>query len=388
MANPQLKWETTTTRNIGLDFALLNTKLNGSFDLYWNTTDDLLIRFPVTGSGYDYQYRNMGQTENKGFEANINYVALDKKNYGLSFNFNVGFNKTKVNSLGDLNEMLTSAYWNSEVLADYIVKVGGALGQMYGYESDGRYEVSDFERYDESSKKWILKEGQPTYSDVLDANIRPGSIKLKDQPDADGNYDGKITTADKVVIGDANPTHTGGFTINGRAYGFDLSAAFNWSYGNDVYNANKIEYTTSSKYSYRNMIDMMGEGQRWTNLTSDGQISNDPVVLAEMNKNTTLWSPYMKNYIFTSWAVEDGSFLRLNTLTLGYTIPAILLDKLHIQTLRLYASAYNVFCWTNYTGFDPEVSTRSSSQDFPTPGIDYAPYPKSRQFLFGVNLTF
>ncbi|MDR2824890.1 MAG: TonB-dependent receptor [Prevotellaceae bacterium] len=383
MANPKLTWETTTTRNVGLDFGLIKNRLYGTFDFYWNTTDNLLIRYPVTGSGYKFQYMNVGQTENKGFEATVNWIALDKKNYGLNLSFNIGFNKNKVNSLGGLDQITTQSYWNSEVLDDYIVKVGGQIGEMQGYLSDGRYEVDDFAGYDESTEKWILKDGQPTYSDILDANIRPGSIKLQDK---DG--DGKITAADKRVIGNANPVHVGGFSINGRLYGFDLTAMFNWSYGNQVYNANKIEYTSSSKYNYRNMIDMMAAGNRWTNLRPDGTLSTDLNELREMNKNTTLWSPYMKNFILTDWAVEDASFLRLNTLTLGYSLPDDVVRSVKLQQVRFYISAYNVFCLTKYTGFDPEVSTRSSSSDMPTPGVDYAAYPKSRQFLFGVNLTF
>lgn len=134
------------------------------------------------------------------------------------------------------------------------------------------------------------------------------------------------------------------------------------------------------------MISEMAEGKRWTNLTADGQITNDPVLLAELNANTTMWSPYMKKYVFTSWAVEDGSFLRLNTLTLGYTLPKAITKKFLIEGLRFYASAYNVFCLTNYSGFDPEVSTRNQSAL--SPGVDYSAYPKSRQFLFGFNLNF
>ncbi|MDR1653166.1 MAG: TonB-dependent receptor [Prevotellaceae bacterium] len=383
MANPKSKWEVITTRNAGLDFGFIKNKLYGTLDVYWNTTDDLFIRYPVTGSGYKYQYINVGQTENKGVEATVNWIALDKKNYGLNLSFNIGFNKNKVNSLGGLDQITTQAYWNSEVLDDYIVKVGGQIGEIYGYLSNGRYEADDFVGYNEGTKKWILKDGQPTYSDILDADIRPGSIKLQDM---DG--DGKITTADKRVIGNANPLHVGGFTINGRLYGFDLTAMFNYSYGNQVYNANKIEYTSTSKYNYRNMIDIMAEGNRWTNLLPDGTLSTDLDQLREMNKNTTMWSPYMKNYILTDWAVEDASFLRLNTLTLGYSLPVDIVRRAKLQQVRFYISAYNVFCLTNYTGFDPEVSTRSSSADMPTPGVDYAAYPKSRQFLFGVNLTF
>ena len=151
--------------------------------------------------------------------------------------------------------------------------------------------------------------------------------------------------------------HTGGFTINARAYGFDLSANFNWSYGNDVYNANKIEFTQTGKYQYRNMISDMADGKRWTNLNADGTICNDPAKLAEMNANTTMWSPYTARMVFSDWAVEDASFLRLNTLTLGYTLPKALLNKVNIQNLRFYVTGYNLFCITNYSGYDPEVST-------------------------------
>jgi isocitrate lyase len=174
--------------------------------------------------------------------------------------------------------------------------------------------------------------------------------------------------------------------MNGRLYGFDMSASFNWSFGNDIYNANKVEYTSTSKYQYRNMITTMADGKRWTNLKADGTISNDPAELEAMNANTTMWSPYMARYIFTDWAVEDGSFLRLNTLTLGYSLPKSVVNAMKISNLRIYASGYNVFCLTNYTGFDPEVSTRRLTEL--TPGVDYSAYPKSRQIVFGLNLSF
>lgn len=379
MANPDLKWETTYTRNIGLDFTLFKSKLNGSVEFYLNNTKDLLILFPIAGTGYDNQYRNMGETQNKGIEIQLNYVAIDKKDFGLNFNFNIGFNKNKIKDLGMMDNFYSSSGWAStEVQDDYQVAVGGAVGKMYGFKSAGRYELSDFEEFD--GKTWKLKEGVPSSPNVL-GTIRPGTMKLEDL-----NDDKIIDDKDKTIIGDANPLHTGGFTINTRFKNFDLTAAFNWSYGNDVYNANKIEYTSSSKYQYRNMISEMRDGQRWTNLLPNGTITNDVNELAELNRNTTMWSPYTKQFVFSDWAVEDGSFLRLNTLTLGYTLPKTLTKKFLVQNLRFYATAYNVFCWTNYSGFDPEVSTRRKTAL--TPGVDYSAYPKSRQFVFGVNLNF
>ena len=380
MANPDLKWETTVTRNLGLDYTTLGGRLNGLFEAYINSTKDLLILYPVSGSGYDYQYRNMGETENKGVEASVNWIAIDKPKYGLTIAANIGFNRNKIKSLGLMNDFPAESGWAStEIGADYLVAIGGSVGKMYGYKSAGRYEVSDFEGYVDGV--WVLKEGVPD-SETITGRPRPGTMKLQNVTDGDNI----VNVDDRTIIGDANPLHTGGVTINARAYGFDLSAAFNWSYGNDIYNANKVEYTSTSKYHSRNMITLMAEGNRWTNLKEDGTISNDPAELAQMNANTTMWSPFMKQFVFSDWAVEDGSFLRLNTLTLGYTVPKEITNRINIQNLRFYVSGYNVFLWSNYSGFDPEVSTRRKTPL--TPGVDYSAYPKSRSIVFGLNLSF
>lgn len=383
MANPDLRWETTITRNLGLDFTLFGGKLNGTVEAYLNTTTDLLIQFPVGGTGYDTQYRNMGETENKGIEATINWTILNTKNWGLSVNANIGFNKNTIKDLGMMNDFGAETYWaSSEIGNDFWIAKGGSVGQMYGYRSDGRYEASDFVGYDEATDSWILKEGVADASAVV-GKIRPGSMKLKN---IDGSEDNKITTDDREIIGDANPLHTGGFGINARAYGFDLSANFNWSFGNDVYNANKVEFTQTGKYQYRNMTSDMADGKRWTNLKADGTLCTNLEELAAMNATTTMWSPLTDRMVFSDWAVEDGSFLRLNTLTLGYTLPKSLLAKVKIQNLRFYVTGYNLFCLTNYSGYDPEVSTIRRTNL--TPGVDYSAYPKSRQFVVGVNLNF
>lgn len=392
-ANPDLKWETTITRNLGLDFTLLRGKLIGSFETYINTTKDLLILFPISGTGYDNQYRNMGKTQNSGFEATLTWNAINKKDYGLTISGNIGFNKTKIKSLGTMADFGTETYWaSSEIGNDYWVSVGGAVGEMYGYRSLGRYEVDDFEGYDATTKKWKLKEGVVDATSVV-GQIRPGSMKLADKAtvkNEDGTMtgNGTIGEEDKEIIGNANPDFTGGFNISARAYGFDLSANFNFSVGNDIYNANKIEFSTTGKYQYRNMLSSMADGKRWTNLRADGTISNDPTELAQMNAHTTEFSPYTSRMIFSDWAVEDGSFLRLNTLTLGYTIPAQLTNRWGISSLRFYVTTYNLFCLTSYDGYDPEVSTMRRNGSNLTPGVDYSAYPKSRQFLIGVNLNF
>lgn len=381
MANPDLKWETTITRNLGLDFTLFKGKLSGSVEAYLNTTKDLLIQFPVAGTGYDTQYRNMGETENKGVELSFTWHAIDKKNWGVDLYGNIGMNKSKIKSLGSMNDFGKNSGWAStEIGQDYWIAVGGQVGEIRGYQLAGRYEVDDFEGYDAATKTWILKENEPDASPII-GTVRPGSIKLVDQ---DGN--GTIGDEDNVIIGNVNPDFYGGFGLNAHAYGFDLSANFNFSIGNEVYNANKIEYTSTSKYQYRNMIDIMADGKRWTNLNPDGTLCNDPEQLAELNKNTTMWSPYMSKFVLTDWAVEDASFLRLNTLTLGYTLPQNITKRVGINSLRFYCTAYNVFTITGYSGYDPESDC--IRKDALTPGVDYSGYPRSRSFVVGVNLNF
>lgn len=381
--NPDLKWETTTTKNLGLDYELMQGRVSGSFEVYDNQTKDLLILFPISGSGYLNQYRNMGETQNKGFEATLNVGAIKKENYGLDLSFNIGVNKNKINSLGTLNDFGTPTNWASTAIGnDYLVNVGGSIGQMYGYKSDGRYEVSDF---DYVGGVYTLKAGVANSSEVV-GNISPGTMKLKDL-----NGDGKVDSKDLSVIGNANPKHTGGLTLNAVVHNFDLSASFNWSYGNDVYNASKIEHTTATPSSpngqYRNLMSEMGDGKRWTNVDpATGDLVTDPTALAALNQNTTMWSPYMARFVMSDWAVEDGSFLRLNTLTLGYSMPDDFTKKLGLTRFRLYGTATNVFVITNYSGLDPEVSTRRATPL--TPGVDYSPYPRSRQFVFGINLNF
>lgn len=379
LANPNLKWETTITQNIGLDYDLFGGRVNGTVEVYKNLTQDLLVRFPVPGTGYDYQFRNVGEIQNSGIEASLNLIALDKKDYGLSFGFNVSFNKNRINSLGELANFGQATNWASTAIGnDFVVNVGEPIGLMYGYQNDGRYEVSDFNY---SGGVYTLKTGIPNASSVV-GTVVPGSMKLKDI-----NGDGVVNIQDQTVIGNANPKHTGGFVINANLKSFDLSAAFNYSYGNDIYNADKIEYTTSNvNGQYRNLSTQAAGGVRWTNINAAGQLVTDPTELAALNANTTLWSPNMTRYVFSDWAVEDGSFLRLNTLTLGYSLPKSLIDKLGVSKFRFYLTGNNIFVLTKYSGLDPEVSTR---RDTPlTPGVDSSPYPRSRQFVFGLNLNF
>lgn len=382
LANPDLKWETTITQDLGIDFSILKNRLSGTIDLYKNVTSDLLTRFPVAGTGYDVQYRNMGETQNTGIETSINWIAIEKDDYSLNFNFNIGFNENRINTLGIMSDFGQSSGWASTSIGnDYAVTVGQPLGIMIGYRNDGRYEVSDF---DYVAGVYTLKPGVANNSTIVGTPV-PGSMKLKDL-----NGDGIVNVNDITVIGNANPKNTGGMVVNANVYNFDFLAAFNWSYGNDVYNANKIEFTTTANTpngQYRNLTTTMADGIRWTNLDPNtGLLVTDPAALTALNSTTTMWSPKMDRFVFSDWAVEDASFLRLNTFTIGYTAPDRLVSKLGITKLRIYQTMTNVFTATKYSGPDPEVSTRRNTPL--TPGVDYSAYPRSRQIVFGLNLSF
>ena len=292
-------------------------------------------------------------------------------------------------SLGDLQSIdnINTSWASTEIDQDFIIRVGEPIGQIYGYVSDGRYELEDFDiAASQAAGHWKLKEGVVDNSNILNVEyVVPGMLKIKETK---AEKTGVITAADRQIIGDTNPVATGGFNINARAYGFDLSANFNFSIGNDVYNANAIEWTTTSRYSYRNLLSDMAYGNRWSFIDANGNFLdwNNVEELAALNANTTMWSPYTERYALTDYYVEDASFLRLNTLTLGYTLPQTLTRKIGISNLRFYVTGYNLFCITNYSGFDPEVSTMRRTNL--TPGVDYSAYPKSRQFVVGVNLNF
>ena len=395
MPNPDLTWETTKSHNIGVDFSFFKSRINGSVELYHNTTDDLLIQFPTAGSGYEFQYRNLGSVLNRGLEVSLGVVIVEKKNFGLTFNGNISLNKNVVTDLGGLDKIEAESRWAStEIGTDYIVQKGQPLGNMYGYQSAGYYTADDF-TYDSSKGSWVLNAGVVNASDVIGKDyMRPGAMKLVDQitedTDDDGipdAGDGKINSKDKVVIGNAQPLGLGGFSLSGYFYGFDFAANFNYVFGNNIYNANKVEFSHSRKYERRNLLSSMSTDKRWTNVDwATGELINDPDMLASVNEGVTMWSPAIGNAVFSDWAVEDGSFLRLSSATIGYTLPEKLTSRIKMQKLRLYVTGTNLFCLTKYSGYDPEVDTRRATPL--TPGVDYSAYPKSIGYVIGANITF
>ncbi len=391
LPNPDIRWETTITRNIGLDFAMFKSKLTGTLDFYHNTTKDLLVESAIPQTtGFATQQRNIGQTSNKGVELSLNYEAISTKDFQLSLNFNVGMNRSNIDQLDGVDSRSFNSNWAGTDLRtadDYRLEVGKTLGLMYGYVTDGMYTVDDFESYDPVSRTYKLKPGVASVN-LGGISLRPGTLKLKDL-----NNDGLITAEDdRTIIGSALPKATGGFGLNAKLKNFDLGAFFNWTVGNDVYNTGRIQFNMLYRTTYGSMLDNVNSENRFRYTDPQGNLVTDLVELAKLNPDPKMWSPFSMGTAspwFHSYAVEDGSFLRLNTLTLGYNFPKKMISKLWMTNARIYATVYNAFIWTSYSGYDPEVSTtRRTSYSQLTPGVDYSAFPKSRNFTAGVNVTF
>ena len=381
LANPNLKWETTLSNNVGIDLGLFNNRVQVTFDAYYNRTKDLLLNAPISPtSGYLTQFANIGSTSNKGLELQISGTAVHSTNFNWTVTGNASINRNRVDDLGPgvTSQLFSSGWASTAIAADYILQVGQPVGQMYGYVTDGFYTTADFKSYNATTKTWVLNDGIADDQAVTGGSQlpAPGVIKLKDQ-----NGDGKVNDADRTVIGNANPKLIGGLNQQFTYKNFDLSVFMNFVLGNDVYNANKIEFT-SAVNPLSNLLTTMND--RYRTIDANGATVTDVAALDALNKNATIWTPTRQLFLH-SWAVEDGSFLRINNLTLGYTLPKTLTAKAKMSQVRFYATVNNLYTFTKYTGYDPESNTRRATPL--TPGVDYAGYPRSKAFLFGVNLS-
>ena len=411
-ANNKLKWETTITRDLGLDFGFWNERLSGTLDLYWNNTKDLILKYALGGlGGYNYQYRNIGSTDNKGVEFSITGVILDKKakslSYGLSINANISHNVNRVVDLGGMEQYLVSSscFSSNYLNTDYEFKLtpGSKVGEIWGYQTAGWFTPEDFVSYNPANNRWYGSDDKAINQGMGEA--RPGMTKLVDQ-----NGDGEINDLDRVVLGNTQPDIQGGFGINfnigGEKWGkFDLSAQFTYSYGNEILNLSALDYgTIFDKSKLRNNTSNIAYGMRYSLFNADGtfipsgyvggsgKVEGDDyaamtAALAAANANVRTANPISDNIALTDKFVEDGSFLRLSTLTIGYSLPEVWLKKAYIKTARIFFTGSNLFCATKYSGADPEVDTRSKINPLAT-GVDFSAFPKSRAFNFGINLSF
>lgn len=402
LGNPNLQWESQVSRNIGMDASFLKGRLQLTVDAYRNTTSNLLLSnvIPVN-SGYGSQFQNVGATQNTGLEIQLQGTIMQSKNFRWSGNFNISWNKNIIKSLGAQQSFtVNSGYFNtSQQPADFLVKVGDEVGTFYGLINDGYYKVSDFDAtpysnaaYPWATTKYTLKAGVPT-TGISSTTTQPGTQKF-----VDVNGDGKITTADYTTIGHALPKGIGGFGQTFAYKNFDATVFLNFSYGNQVANYNKLEFTStysnganllsSFNNRYRTVDPTTGVQVQGIPSAAIGVIGASPDVLNALNANAKYWIPVQgiewdNNQ---SFALENGSFIRVNNVTIGYTLPRQISAKAKISSLRIFVTGNNLGTITGYSGYDPDVSTRRASPV--TAGVDYSAFPKARVYVLGLNASF
>jgi TonB-linked SusC/RagA family outer membrane protein len=369
LPNPGLKWEALKSANIGLDLGLLKQRITLTTEVYSNRSKDLLYSSRIAASsGFATQLRNIGTTSSKGVEVTLNTINVRNPNFSWNSTLNFAFNKTKVLSLSESEtSMFVPSYTTTN---DYILQVGQQVGSMYGYIQDGLYQVDDFD-YNPATNAYTLKSGV-----VTDATtVRPGYIKYKD---IDGN--GKIDEKDRTVLGNGNPKFTGGFNNTFSYKGVDLSVFINWAVGNKVYNANKLNMQLLDEYSN----DFAYMANRWTTINAAGQIAS-PAELQELNQGKTIPNTIgTQDRRLYDKMIEDGSFLRINNVSLGYTMPKKWLNAIKVANARIYVTAYNLHVFSKYSGYDPEVSVIRNPL---TPGVDFSAYPRAKSVVAGINLS-
>lgn len=389
--NPKVKWETTVTRNLGLDIGFFRERLTATFDIYWNTVKDLLLPLDIPGSsGFTQVMSNVGQTSNRGVELALNAYIIDRKDFTLSMNFNIGYNKNKIDKLasGETEWVLESKWAGSDMrnTDDFRAYVGGQRGLIYGYVNDGFYKIDEF-TYNEEAGKWNLKPGIADATSLLGKAPSPGDPKFKKLTPIDPNdpESARITAEDdRKVIGNTNPKFSGGFGVNTTWKGFDMSLFFNYMCGFDVYNASKIDMVTWHRNTYNNLSSEVDLNHRFRICDDTGDfLLRQPDRLTELNKNATMWNPRNLGPTCMSYGIEDGSFIRLNTATVGYTLPQTLTRKWGITRLRIYFTGYNLWTITGYSGYDPEVNIATGL----TPNVDYNTYPRTRNYTVGIQLS-
>ena len=366
VANKDLTWETTNQFNVGYDLGFLNNKIELVIDYYNKITRNLQLyaNLPYY-TGFANAYRNIGKIQNNGLEFSINTVNFDTKDFTWTTNFNISLNSNKVLGLADDEEyLLSNVGWGVDYNYTplYIAQLGKPAAQFYGYKWDGNYQYADFNEL--SNGVYALKDDVTTNGMARD-KIKPGDIKY-----CDLNGDKVVDSNDLTVLGDAYPIHTGGFTNELRYKNLTLNLSLQWSYGNKIMNANRIIFEGNGLLR-QNLNQYATYINRWT----------------PENPNNVYFGTGGQGPIgvYSDRTLEDGSYIRLKSMSLSYTIPEKMIKSLKIKTLSLSFSSQNLFTLTNYTGMDPEVSVRNSAL---TPGLDYSAYPRAKNFIFGIKASF
>ena len=361
MANPAIQWETTGRANAGFDMAMLNNRLDLSFDVFSSVTNDLLIlRQHNAISGLKSYWSNGGQLTNKGFELSVNAKLLALRNLSWELGASIGHYSNEITALPEdiysegplVNGGYTTSVYNAEVLS----AVGNPAGVFYGYKTAGVFATK--EQAEQADLKIMNNDG--SFS-----SFGAGDVIFEDVADANGVKDHIINEQDKQVIGNPNPDLYGSVTSKFTYKNISLSALFTYSYGNDVYNYHRSQLEAGTNYNNQSAAML----NRWT---SEGQQTLQP---------KAVFGDPMGNGRFSDRWIEDGSYLRLKTLTASYELP---IKSNFIEGVNLWISANNLFTLTNYLGNDPEFSAGNSVL---FQGVDAGLLPMSRSYYLGIKLN-
>ncbi len=380
--NPTLQWEELRTTNIGVDLAFFNNRIKLTSEWYNNNVNKMLLEslLPVS-TGYSRQYQNIGSMRNRGMEFTLNTVNLKSESFRWTTDLNISFNKSRVLSLEDGQLNKTFSVGGSRTgMVTYYATVGQELGDMYGYVYQGIYTTDDFIQNADGSltlKPGVVKPSSGT--------PKPGDMKF-----AADNAAGDQFTRKMQKIGNGTPDFIGGISNNFSYKGFDLGIFMKFSVGNDIYNATK--QSLSPYAMFQNVPSEFGNNYYHLIDPNTGLATTNLVRLKELNpdEGSRLWSLSNTNTANiaypSSYYVEDGSYLRIAQITLGYSFPKDFLSKVMLTNARIYFTVNNVATITGYSGYDPEVSAASGVTV--TPGYDSSTYPRSRSYVLGLNLTF
>lgn len=347
IANPELRWEPTAQTNIGIDIGLFTNRVMLTADYYKKTTSDLLYDVPLpTSTGYSTSLQNIGKIGNHGFEFTLNTVNIDRE-FKWNTNFNISFNRNEILDLGNVKGDVPAgqASGHLQLSNSGILRVGEPLGVFYGLKTDGIFQNQA--EIDASAQK----------------TAKPGDRRY-----VDTNTDGVINAGDRVILGQAQPKYSFGFSNTFTFKGFDLVVFFQGVRGNSVFNINRFELESMTGVSNQSAAVL----DRWTPENPSNTIP----------RATATGVPYQ----VTDRQIEDGSYIRLKNIQLGYTFSGDLLEKVKMSSARIYVSGQNLVTWTDYSGFDPEVS-RFGGDAF-SMGTDYGSYPVAKMMLVGLSLTF
>ena len=369
--NPDLTWETTEQINIGVDFGFNNGKINGTIDVYEKNTKDLLQQTPIpTSSGFSNMLINRGTLENKGVELGLDVTVIDKGDLNLSVGGNIAFNKTKIENLGLIAGDILMPFESVNQGSGYgVQQIPSYLGNTPSRGNSIKFPINIFLEGHETALFYgwktdgIFKSGDTMYR-INGSMSQPGDIKVLDL-----NGDGQVDLNDRTIIGNPNPDYIYGFNMNLSYKGFSLRALFNGTEGNDIVNGNMYRFGYAEG-TYRNIIK-----EAWTDRWS---AENPNGTYPRLGYSSNLFAAAMDRF------VEDGSYLRLKNITLNYDVP--LKPDNFIDSANVYVTGTNLFTWTDYSGYDPEITT--FMYDGLIQGVDWNNKPNSKSVLVGVNLTF